>query len=219
MKHSSHPRILQVFGRLNRGGAEMRTVDLLRHLPPASGRIDFCSLSAEPGDLDAEVRAGCPIVSLSAESWFSPSIRSTVAFESIRRRSRSFESLQRLCLTTGRPRRCTVANRAFSQYTFRPHSFSAPDGPKPTDAYLDRSPRDAHFGQRGEFSDLGMVIDLARRSALPDDSQRPGYGCLPRIGLCGGCSKSIWLAGGLPHLDPRGADGTGEEPSARYSCR
>ena len=84
MKRSSHSRILQVFGRLNRGGAEMRTVDLLRHLPPASGRIDFCSLSADPGDLDGEVRRiGCPFVSLSAESKVSSSVYSAAACGSI----------------------------------------------------------------------------------------------------------------------------------------
>jgi glycosyltransferase involved in cell wall biosynthesis len=49
-------RILQVFGRMSRGGAESRTLDLMRSLP-SGWTFDFCALSGDPGPLDAEVRS------------------------------------------------------------------------------------------------------------------------------------------------------------------
>ncbi len=49
-------RILHIFGCTNRGGAEMRTLDLLRCLPPGRFELEFCSLSGQPGHLDDEIR-------------------------------------------------------------------------------------------------------------------------------------------------------------------
>lgn len=49
-------RILHVFGRLNRGGAEMRTLDILRRLDPRSEKLGFMVLSGLPGELDDEFR-------------------------------------------------------------------------------------------------------------------------------------------------------------------
>lgn len=47
--------VLHVFGRMNRGGAELRTLDVFRHLSPSEVHMDFCTLSGLPGDLDAEI--------------------------------------------------------------------------------------------------------------------------------------------------------------------
>jgi len=47
--------ILHVFGRMDRGGAEMRTVELLRHLDPEYYRFDFCALWGTRGELDDEI--------------------------------------------------------------------------------------------------------------------------------------------------------------------
>jgi len=48
-------RILHVFGCMNRGGAEMRTLELFRCLDPDRYRFEFCTLSGEPGELDDEI--------------------------------------------------------------------------------------------------------------------------------------------------------------------
>jgi glycosyltransferase involved in cell wall biosynthesis len=50
-------RILHVLGRLNRGGTEIRTLDLLRYLEPGEFHTDFCALSGQPGVLDEEARS------------------------------------------------------------------------------------------------------------------------------------------------------------------
>jgi glycosyltransferase involved in cell wall biosynthesis len=42
---------------MNRGGAELRTLDLFRHLDPADYRFEFCALSGLPGELDGEIRS------------------------------------------------------------------------------------------------------------------------------------------------------------------
>jgi glycosyltransferase involved in cell wall biosynthesis len=47
--------VLHIFGRMDRGGAEMRTVEVLRHLAPSSAKFSFLSLSGQPGELDAEI--------------------------------------------------------------------------------------------------------------------------------------------------------------------
>jgi len=52
-------KILHVFGKMDRGGAEMRTLDLYRRLTETSGcavRFDFCILSGEVGELDQCIR-------------------------------------------------------------------------------------------------------------------------------------------------------------------
>lgn len=50
-------RILHIFGRMNRGGAEMRTLDVMRHLDRSRFQMEFCVLSGQPGDLDEEIRS------------------------------------------------------------------------------------------------------------------------------------------------------------------
>jgi glycosyltransferase involved in cell wall biosynthesis len=49
-------RILLLFGRMNRGGAETRTVEIMRHLDRRQYQLDFCALSGQPGDMDKEIR-------------------------------------------------------------------------------------------------------------------------------------------------------------------
>lgn len=52
----SYPiRILHIFGRMDRGGAEMRTLELFRALDRRTYVFEFCSLSGLPGELDAEI--------------------------------------------------------------------------------------------------------------------------------------------------------------------
>jgi glycosyltransferase involved in cell wall biosynthesis len=54
LKHSM--KILHIFGRMTRGGAEMRTLDLMRHIDQDQYKFHFCALSGLPGELDEEVR-------------------------------------------------------------------------------------------------------------------------------------------------------------------
>lgn len=49
-------RVLHVFGRMERGGAEMRTLDVMRRLDPQEFQFEFCALSGRSGALDAEVQ-------------------------------------------------------------------------------------------------------------------------------------------------------------------
>ena len=48
-------RILHVFGRMVQGGAEMRTLDLMRNVDRRQYRLDFCALSGRRGPLDRQV--------------------------------------------------------------------------------------------------------------------------------------------------------------------
>lgn len=48
-------RVLHVFGRMVRGGAEMRTVDVMRRLDARRFELHFCTLSELPGALDGEI--------------------------------------------------------------------------------------------------------------------------------------------------------------------
>lgn len=50
-------RILHVFGRMAFGGAEKRTLDLMRNLDRERYRLHFCTLSGLPGELDEEARS------------------------------------------------------------------------------------------------------------------------------------------------------------------
>lgn len=50
-------KILHVFARMNCGGAERRTLELMRAIDPGEIRMDFCALSGLPGVLDHEIRA------------------------------------------------------------------------------------------------------------------------------------------------------------------
>ncbi len=49
-------KVLHVFARMNRGGAECRTLDLMRAVDRCEIQMDFCALSGLPGDLDCEIR-------------------------------------------------------------------------------------------------------------------------------------------------------------------
>ena len=50
-------KILHVFGRLVRGGAQMRTLDLLRHVQPKQYELHFVTLSDVVSDFGDDVRA------------------------------------------------------------------------------------------------------------------------------------------------------------------
>lgn len=51
------PKILHIFGRMQRGGAELRTLEVMRALEPGAFRLDFGVLSGLPGELDDTIRA------------------------------------------------------------------------------------------------------------------------------------------------------------------
>lgn len=50
-------KVLHIFARMNCGGAEHRTLELMRAVDPREVRMDFCALSGLPGVLDHEIRA------------------------------------------------------------------------------------------------------------------------------------------------------------------
>jgi len=50
-------KVLHVFGRMDRGGAEVRTVELMRNIDRDRFHFDYCSLSGRPGEMDDEVRS------------------------------------------------------------------------------------------------------------------------------------------------------------------
>lgn len=64
-------KILHVFGRMDRGGAEMRTVDLLSHLN-SNYIFHFATLTGLPGNLDAEIERLGGIVHPTALNWRFP---------------------------------------------------------------------------------------------------------------------------------------------------
>lgn len=49
-------RILHVFGRMDRGGAELRTLDLVSHADRERFEFHFCTLSGNPGELDTTIQ-------------------------------------------------------------------------------------------------------------------------------------------------------------------
>ncbi|HTM51724.1 MAG TPA: glycosyltransferase [Bryobacteraceae bacterium] len=53
---SSPVRILHVLRKMDRGGAEMRTLDLMRNIDRNRYRFEFCCTSGLPGELDNEIR-------------------------------------------------------------------------------------------------------------------------------------------------------------------
>lgn len=55
MQFERSQSVLNVFGVLNRGGAELRTVQALPLAVEKGVRVDFCCLSGMPGELDGEV--------------------------------------------------------------------------------------------------------------------------------------------------------------------
>lgn len=60
-------RILHVFGRMVQGGAELRTLDLMRTIDRRLYRFDYCALSGRKGHLEREIAAlggevyACPL--------------------------------------------------------------------------------------------------------------------------------------------------------------
>jgi glycosyltransferase involved in cell wall biosynthesis len=50
-------KVLHVLGCMNRGGAEMRTLDLLHYVHRDRYELHFCSLTGKPGTLDDEIRS------------------------------------------------------------------------------------------------------------------------------------------------------------------
>jgi glycosyltransferase involved in cell wall biosynthesis len=71
-REESEPvRVLQVFGRMQPGGAEMRTLEVLDRLCPAECRVDVCALSGRTGLLDGRIRAlGGDVVPLRLDPMF-----------------------------------------------------------------------------------------------------------------------------------------------------
>jgi glycosyltransferase involved in cell wall biosynthesis len=67
MRRGSAIDVLHVFGRLDRGGAEMRAVELAEYFPRHRVRSDFVALSGQSGALDGRVEAAggqvikCPL--------------------------------------------------------------------------------------------------------------------------------------------------------------
>jgi glycosyltransferase involved in cell wall biosynthesis len=55
--HKRVVKILYVLGRMNRGGAELRTLELMRSMDRRRYGFEVCCLSGLPGDLDGEVRS------------------------------------------------------------------------------------------------------------------------------------------------------------------
>jgi len=50
-------RVLHVLNCMNRGGAEMRTMEMFRHLDRQRYQFDFCALSGRQGEFDDEIRS------------------------------------------------------------------------------------------------------------------------------------------------------------------
>ena len=50
-------QVLHVLGRLNRGGAELRTLELMKNMDRMRYKFHVCCLSGLPGELDGEVRS------------------------------------------------------------------------------------------------------------------------------------------------------------------
>ena len=49
-------RVLHIFGRMDRGGSELRTLELMPLLAEKGVHFDFCTLSGGEGELDGEIR-------------------------------------------------------------------------------------------------------------------------------------------------------------------
>lgn len=63
-------RVLHVFGVMDRGGAELRTLDIIREFPPEGWVFDFLSLSGEKGSLELELsRNGMRVHHLHISRW------------------------------------------------------------------------------------------------------------------------------------------------------
>lgn len=49
-------KVLHIFGRMSYGGAEKRTLDLMRHIDRKRYHFHFCVLSGQSGELDKEIQ-------------------------------------------------------------------------------------------------------------------------------------------------------------------
>lgn len=56
-RNTHAPKVLHIFGRMQRGGAELRTLEIMRALEPGEVQLHFCVLTGLPGTLDDEIRA------------------------------------------------------------------------------------------------------------------------------------------------------------------
>src|SRR6187455_1785351 len=64
-------RVLHVFGRLDRGGAEMRAVELAEYFAGDRVHSDFAALTGLDGALDERVRqAGGDVIKCRLDAWF-----------------------------------------------------------------------------------------------------------------------------------------------------
>ncbi len=101
-------RVLEVFGRLNRGGAEMRTLDVLREIDRNQFSIDMVALTDQPGDLDEDFRQlGCRVIHCPLDSmlpWRFP--RLVVGYDVVHVHLQFFSGyILRLARWAGVPRR------------------------------------------------------------------------------------------------------------------
>ncbi len=49
-------KILHIFGCMNIGGAETRTLDIMKHIDEEKFQMDFCALSGQRGELEEEIQ-------------------------------------------------------------------------------------------------------------------------------------------------------------------
>lgn len=54
---SSQRIVLHIFGQMNRGGAERRTLDIMHAIDRSRFELSFCTLTGLPGTLDDEIRS------------------------------------------------------------------------------------------------------------------------------------------------------------------
>lgn len=77
-------RILHIFGRLAHGGAELRTLDVIRNADARRYEFDFVSLTGQPGPLDDTARQmGCRVHLLPLRSGFGRRFRALLRERSI----------------------------------------------------------------------------------------------------------------------------------------
>lgn len=66
-------RVLHVFGAMDRGGAEMRTLEVMRRVDRSRVALEFCALSGRAGSLDDEIRGlGGEVHACRLDAGFAP---------------------------------------------------------------------------------------------------------------------------------------------------
>jgi glycosyltransferase involved in cell wall biosynthesis len=87
MRGTKPLRILHVLGRMERAGAELRTLELMRELDRSRYQFEFCALSGLPGQLDDEIAAlGGKVHLVGLGLWFPSRFRSLLkqgAFDAV----------------------------------------------------------------------------------------------------------------------------------------